>query len=62
MAVTQLCCHEDRYKVEFGDNEWSYKDQKTTSSIIDIDLIGKSHNELTIYKVKQEGDLVKVFS
>lgn len=62
VAATQLCSHDDRYKVIFRNNEWFCTDHDARFAIDGSGLNSKGSKGLTIYQTALNGDLLKIFS
>lgn len=62
VAATQLCSHDDKYKVVFRDNEWFCTDHDARFDLNGNGLNNKGSRGLTIYQTELIGDTLRVFS
>lgn len=62
VAATQLCSHDDKYKVIFKDDEWFCTDHDARFDQNGNGLNDKGRKGLTIYQTELNGDLLRVFS
>lgn len=62
VAATQLCSHDDKYKVIFKDNEWFCTDHDARFDQEGNGLNDKGRKGLAIYQVEINGDLLRIFT
>lgn len=62
VAATQLCSHEDKYKIVFRDNEWFCTDHDARFDQAGNGLNNKGRKGITIYQTALEGTTLRVFS
>ncbi|MFT4665586.1 MAG: nitrite reductase/ring-hydroxylating ferredoxin subunit [Polaribacter sp.] len=62
VAATQLCSHEDKYKVVFKNNEWFCTDHDARFGLDGSGLNTNGSKGLTIYQTELNGDILRIFS
>ena len=62
VAATQLCSHDDKYKVVFKNNEWFCTDHDARFALDGSGLNSKGSNGLTIYQTALNGSELRIFS